>query len=199
MTPHPESPRLARAVRRCLPMAGPWTGVLYRSASPRYANWDDLLTGVGSKTAGARWNPPSSFRTVYTSLEVETALAESLAHFRDYELPLSRALPRVLVALEAKVRRILDLTDGGVRRALAVSEHRLRTEPWREQNRRGREAVTQSLGRLAYRADLEGLLVPSAARPDGRNLILFPANLGGPGSWLRLLNKDELPAFFEPM
>jgi RES domain-containing protein len=180
-------------------MAGPWAGILYRSASPRYANRDDLLTGIGSKTIGARWNPPNSFRTVYASLEVETALAESLAHFRHYGLPISRALPRVLVALAAKVRRTLDLTDGGVRRALGLSERRLLTEPWREQSRRGREAVTQSLGRLAYHAGLEGLLVPSAARPSGRNLILFPANSGGPGSWLRILTRDELPAAFEPM
>jgi RES domain-containing protein len=171
---------------------------LYRSASPRYANRDDLITGAGSKSAGARWNPPNSFRTVYASLEVETALAESLAHFRHFGLPVARALPRVLVALEARVRRVLDLSDGAVRRTLGVSDRRLRGEPWREENRRRREAMTQAIGRLAYRADLEGLLVPSAARPGGRNLILFPANMDGPGSWVRIANKEDLPEAIGP-
>jgi hypothetical protein len=35
--------------------------------------------------------------------------------------------------------------------------------------------------------------VPSAARNGGVNLILFPANLEAPKSWLRIVNKDELP------
>jgi RES domain-containing protein len=173
-----------------------WSGVLFRSASPRYANKDDLLTGAGSKTAGARWNPPNSFRTVYASLEVETALDEVLAYFRRYHLPILEAMPRVIVALAAKLQRMLDLTDGGTRRLLGVSERRILAEPWREANRRGREAVTQAVGRLAYEADLEGILVPSAARNGGRNLIIFPANLDAPQSWLRILNKGDLPKAF---
>jgi RES domain-containing protein len=121
MSPHPKAERLGRGLARCLPRVIPWSGSLYRSASPRYANKDDLLTGVGSKTAGARWNPPNSFRTVYTSLDPETALAEVLAHFRHYGFPVSKAMPRVIVSLEAKLQRVLDLTDGAVRRVLGVS------------------------------------------------------------------------------
>src|SRR5438876_1883581 len=109
---HSDSDRLSRALARCLGLTIPWSGDLFRSASPRYANKDDLLTGAGSKTAGARWNPPDSFRTVYASLDIDTALAESLAHFRHYGLPIAKALPRVLVSLEAKFQRVLDITQG---------------------------------------------------------------------------------------
>jgi RES domain-containing protein len=174
-------------------LTAPWRGELLRSASPEYASRDDIVTGAGSKTAGARWNPPNSFRTVYASLDVETAVAEALAHFRHYGLPVSRALPRVIVALEAKLMRSLDLTTGAVRRRLAVSKRRMLAEPWREEQRAGREALTQAIGRLAYRAGIEGLLVPSAARKEGINLILFPANLEAPRAWLRILNKETLP------
>jgi RES domain-containing protein len=79
--PHPESDRLRHALERCASRDVRWSGVVYRSASPRYANKGDLLTGVGSKTAGARWNPPRSFPTVYSSLDPHTALDEVLAHF----------------------------------------------------------------------------------------------------------------------
>ncbi len=157
------------------------------------AHHSDIITGAGSKTAGARWNPPTSFYTIYASLDVETAVAEALAYFRYYGLPVSKAMPRVIVALEAKLQRVLDLTDGSVRRVLGVSERRMLDEPWREEQKKGREALTQAIGRLAYEANLEALLVPSAARRGGENLIVFPANLDAPRSSLHIMNKEELP------
>ena len=196
MSHHPESDRLARALSKCTARAISWAGELYRSSSPRYGNKDDLLTGLGSKTAGGRWNPANSFRTVYTSFDLQTALDEALSHFRHYDLPLAQAMPRVLVALEARLQRMLDLTRGTVRRVLGVSGRRLAAEPWREEQEAGREALTQAVGRLAYEADWEGLLVPSAARSGGLNLIIFPANLDPPGSWLRVINRAELPRPF---
>jgi RES domain-containing protein len=103
-------------------------------------------------------------------------------------------MPRVIVALEARLHQVLDLTDGETRQVLGVSKKRFLEEPWREKQQRGREALTQAIGRLAYGADLEGILVPSAARKGGTNLIIFPANLDPPRSWLRIVNKGELPS-----
>jgi RES domain-containing protein len=193
---HPDSRRLARALKRCLPQAISWSGSVYRSASPRYANEDDILTGAGARRAGARWNPPNSFLTVYTSLDPHTALDEALAHFLHYGLPVAKALPRVLVSLETRVRRVLDLTDARIRRFLSVSERRLLDEPWREMQIKSQEALTQALGRLAYEDGWEGLLAPSTARKGGVNLMLFPANIEAPESWMRISNKAELPRRF---
>src|SRR5688572_15414666 len=164
MKSHPDADRLRRALEKCVPHAGPWTGDLFRSASTKYANKDDIVTGAGSRAAGARWNSPGSVHTVYASLDVETAVAESLQHFRHYRIPVSKAMPRVLVALEAKLERVLDFRDGDVRRALGVSEARMLGEPWREHQKKGREALTQAIGRLSYDLDFEALLVASAAR-----------------------------------
>jgi RES domain-containing protein len=186
------SDRLAHAMKRCATCVGPWGGDLFRISSPRYANKDDLLTGVGSKTAGARWNPPDSFRTIYTSLEPETALAEVLAYFRYYHFPISTAMPRVIVSFEARLQRVLDLTDGTTRRLLGVSVRRLLDEPWRKLQEEGREALTQTIGRLAYNEGVEGLLVPSAARKEGMNLIIFPSHVEAQKSWLKIINKEEL-------
>jgi RES domain-containing protein len=193
MAQHPDSDRLARALVKCAQHLCTWGGEVFRAASPQYANKDDVLTGAGSKTAGGRWNPPNSFRTIYTSLDLETAVAEALAHFRYYRFHVSAALPRVLVSFEAKLRRVLDLTDGGIRRLLGVSARRILAEPWREKQKRGREALTQAIGRLAYHANIEALLVASAGRRGGVNLVVFPANLDPPKSWLRVINKDDLP------
>ena len=191
--PHPESVRLRRAMERSSLRAVRWAGVVYRSASPRYANRDDLLTGVGSKRAGARWNPPRSFPTVYASLDPHTALDEVLAHFRHYGLPAESAMPRVTVAVRVDFARVLDLTDGATRRALRVSGRRMLREPWREKQAAGREALTQALGRLAFELGWEALVVPSAARKGGVNLVMFPNNLAS-ASTIAIINVRDLPA-----
>ena len=189
---HLESDRLRHAIERCASRAVLWTGVVYRSVSPRYGNKDDLLTGTGSKTAGARWNPPNSFPTVYSSLDPHTALDEVLAHFRYYGFPIESAMPRIMVSVRVRVARVLDLTDGKTRAALRVSKRRILDEPWREEQKAGREALTQALGRIGHEFGWEALLVPSAARRGGLNLIIFPANLFR-RSLLEIVNVGELP------
>ena len=175
MTSHPEFPRLAAAIRR-LPVR-PWTGVAFRSASPAYAGSRDLLSGEGVRRHGGRWNPAGAFAAVYASLSPETAIAEALSHFRYYAIPEADAMPRVLVALEASLAALADLTDGRARRALRVSRRRMRGDGWRRAAEQGRESLTQAIGRAAFEAELEGLLVPSAADRRGTNLVVFPARL----------------------
>jgi RES domain-containing protein len=189
---HPDSDRLRRAFERCRPRLIRWAGVVYRSASPRYANEGDLLTGVGSMRAGARWNPPNSVATVYASLDPHTALDEVLAHFRHYAIPIETAMPRVTVSVRVRLVRVLDLTDRATRSAIRVAKRRILREPWREAQEAGQEALTQALGRLAHELGWEGLLVPSAAGRGGTNLILFPGNLSR-RSHLEIINAGQLP------
>src|SRR5260370_25091694 len=120
MEKHPDSDRLAQALGRCERLLRPWAGVVYRSASVGYANRDDLLTGTGARQAGARWNPPSSMATVYTSLELETAVEEAFTHHRYYQIAIETALPRVLVSVRAVLQRVLNLVDQDGRRRLGV-------------------------------------------------------------------------------
>ena len=133
--------------------------------------------GRRQQSAGARWNPPRCFPTIYTSIDPHTALDEVLAHFRHYAIPIESAMPRVTVAVRVELARVLDLTDGTTRSALRVSERRMLGEPSREEQAAGREALTQAMGRLAHELGWEALVVPSAARRGGVNLIIFPDNL----------------------
>jgi RES domain-containing protein len=97
-------------------------------------------------------------------------------------------LPKIRVDLGT----VLDLTHGKTRSAVRVSERRMLNEPWREEQKAGREGLTQALGRLAHELGWEGLLVPSAATRGGTNLIVFPANLSRRSS-LEIINVGELP------
>src|SRR5580658_144445 len=152
MRRHADSDRLAHALTRCHHFTSPWTATVFRSASVRYANRDDFLTGAGSKAAGARWNPPDSFATTYTSLSLETAIAEALAHHRHFNLPVEHALPRVLAAAQVVLQRMLNLTEAKIRKTLRVNRDALLIEDWRAANANGNEALTQAIGRLAWQA-----------------------------------------------
>jgi hypothetical protein len=85
----------------------------------------------------------------------------------------------------------LDLSRGDVRRVLGISRERL-LGPWRADQHRGREALSQAVGRLAREAGLQGILYPSAARPAGRNLFLFPDLL--PPGGVVIVHAEQLPA-----
>jgi RES domain-containing protein len=161
--------------------------------APRDAKAARILAGRKSRREGGRWNPRGLCAAVYASLEPETALCELLATLcdgrpvrtGDTARELAGAAPCVLVGMECRLRKTLDLTDPAVRRALGVSARSLAASRWEHQQNKGREARPQALGRAAFEAGAEALVVPSARRRGGRNLVVFPENLGR-GSALRV-------------
>jgi RES domain-containing protein len=193
MKKHPLSSALAERLARCGDHYQSWTGVAYRSASVKYANRDDLLTGHGAQHYGARWNPPGSTATIYASVEIETAVAEALAHHRYYEMHIANALPRVLVAIHVELHKVINLVDVKIRRMLGTTRRELLAEDWRAVNNRRQESVTQTIGRLAAMMGCDGLMAPSAAHSGGVNLAIFPDNVAGERGRLRIINATQLP------
>jgi RES domain-containing protein len=177
------SARLA-AIGRSLDV--PFDAELFRFINPSYAKAVDIISGAGALHAAGRWNLAGAARLSYTSRDPETALSEALAHVRYYNLPTSKALPRVLVALRLKATRVLDLRDGQVRKALMLSEKTLRKLDWRGVNQRGSEAVTQAWGYALACSGCEAVIVPSAAEARGANVLVFPENLLGGSAFLVL-------------
>ncbi|MGC1275857.1 MAG: RES family NAD+ phosphorylase [Planctomycetaceae bacterium] len=177
LTPHSDRDRFVRRIGNMRPTAVSFQGVIVRSTTPKYATETDLVTGEGSRRYGGRWNP-IGVAAVYGSLTPETAMAETLAHHRYFQLPIEAVMPRTFVAIEARLRRVLDLTDGAVRQRLRVSERRLTSTDWRRDNDAGREALTQAIGFAAFTTGFEAILAPSAQDETGTgNLIIFPGNL----------------------
>lgn len=177
---HPECSRLISAMRR-LRADERGTGLdatVFRAAHPRYAQMPDLVSGVGAMVKGSRWNAPGALTVLHAAMTPEGALAEAMAGRRKYGLPDKLALPLVLRGIGIRLTRVLDLCDGGVRVSLRVSEDRLVGADWEAENRAGREAVTQAVGRAAAEAGFEGLIVPSAADPGARNVAVFVDRVG---------------------
>ncbi len=186
----PTLEQLKSRLTNLLSTAAEFAQAAYRSSAPAYANETDLLTGEGSRRFGGRWNP-IGITVVYLSLTPEVAMAEALANNRYFGIPIEDAMPRTFVAVETRLKAVIDLRSGSVRRRLQFSLARTLDVDWRKEVRAGREPITQSIGRAAAEVGVEAMIVPSAADPKGRNLLVFPENLE-PGSTIRVLNPDRL-------
>ena len=186
----PTVEQLQTRFKRLTTSAVDWDGIVYRSSTPKYATEADLLTGEGSRRWGGRWNP-IGIAVVYASLSPETAMAETFAHNRYYGVPIEDAMPRTFVAIEVKLKKVLDLRDGKIRQRLQISETQMLTVDWRNEVKSGLEPITQRLGQAAHATGWEGLIVPSATDAQGHNLLIFPDRLDAT-SVVRLLNADKL-------
>jgi RES domain-containing protein len=149
MRRHPQSNKLRERVLQCLPLVQRWKGTIYRATTLEYANRADLLAGVGSRMAGARWTPPGTFNAVYGSLKPETAMAEALANYREFGIPVSEAMPLVFVAVMVKMQALLDLTSADVQHVLKITRRAMIATAWEAEQERGNEALTQAIGRIA--------------------------------------------------
>ena len=166
----------------------PWSGVIFRSCSPRYARPTDIVSGYGSYRAGGRWNAPGIY-AIYGSIEPGLAVDESfnflLQHFgwQNRDIP-----PRMVVGIRVSLHAVLDLTNpANVSEQSNLEE--LLSEDWRKMNGEHRESRSQAFGRVV--ADLgEGLLAPSRIR-TGENLVIYPRSLR-PESRIEVLGEKDL-------
>jgi RES domain-containing protein len=149
--------------------------VIFRSAPPKWAAGKDLLTGLGSMKAGARFNAAGTFAAIYGSTTPELAMIESLAFQRRAGLPVHRALPLIFKAFSADVQRMLDLTDAVVLSELGLNPADLRAEAWWLFRARAEESKTQAVGRAAHACGIQAIQAASAHTLDhGTNIIVFP-------------------------
>lgn len=169
-----------------------FTGTVNRFIAPKYSDVDEMFAGNGPLHADGRWLAKGHCLATYTSLLPETALAEALASTRYYGFPDAKSAPLVFVTAEAALRQVIDLRDGKNRQRLRIAESAILDTDWREENRNGKEAITQAWGWALHGSGVEGFIVPSSANPGGSNLIVFPSNLKG-SSHLKVLSKIDWP------
>ena len=188
----PEVVELFDRIAKLAPRAIPFEGTILRSAGIPYANEQDLFSGAGASAFGARWNR-KGIRAVYGSLEIETAVQEAYQEFLSYGLPLSGIRPRVLAGANTKLSAVFDLTSLAIRRNIGFTLQELLEEDWKGIQAAGEESWSQAIGRGCRAAGLEALLVPSARRRHGKNLVIFPDQLVL-GSVLEPIAPHELPS-----
>jgi hypothetical protein len=147
--------------------------VWLRVADP---DWDDPLSGSYAERVGGRWNPPSSFRTLYLSADLETAQLQLDKMLRDSPVRVEDLDGDAYVLVAATLPRNQTCAD-------ALSEpglEALRLPPTYPVDARGRDvthATCQSIGHAVHDRGLRGVACRSACTADGRGteLAWFPA------------------------
>jgi len=170
---HPTFDEIKETIQKLSKAGKPFTGVCCRCTEPKFAN--QIVSGLGSQLHGARWTPKNSFPTVYLCDSVEAALQEYLARGRRMKLPDYKSLPMVMAWVRVKVENLLDTTDAEITPIINRFLARDKIH-WRAIQDR-REAVSQAIGRAIKEICFSGLMAPSQAMAEGRNVVLFPQKL----------------------
>ncbi len=148
----------------------------YRVTTLDYPRPASILSGEGSFLHGGRWNARGSFRAVYGSTTDTTAVAEARANADYAGMPQVLLAPRLLVAIEFDLSRVLDLTAVETMRALELNLEELGREDWRRLQEMGMESATQAFGRALVASGASALVAPSARVAGSVNLVYFPEN-----------------------
>ncbi len=189
LNPHPRFKLFETWIAKQAKSAARVEGEFYRVAGPRHTSAKEIIEGVGAFRSGGRWNPPGLMNTVYLSAQPETAMYEANENHRSLGMPLWKVMPKVTVAVRVIADAILDLTEKAI--ALPEPMATLMAEDWNAIMDGFGEATAQAMGRAAFSAGLQGLIVPSKPDPTGTNMLIFPRNLTSTCE-LTVLNPKDL-------
>jgi hypothetical protein len=147
--------------------------VWLRVADP---DWDDPLSASYAERVGGRWNPPSSFRTLYLSADLETAQLRLDKMLRDSAVRVEDLDGDAYVLVAATLPRNQTYAD-------ALGDPRLKalglppTYPVDAHGHDVTHATCQSIGQAVRDRGLRGVACRSACTTDGRGTELagFPA------------------------
>ena len=190
-TDAPDVLELFDTIKTLLPEAISFDDVVVRSVPVEFANSKDFFSGEGAARGGGRWNR-RGLRAIYASLDVMTATEEAFQNFIDYGFPMTSIRPRVTAGARVSLSHVLDLTDLSILDKLGYTLNELIEEDWKELQNAGEESWTQVIGRGCCQAGFEAIIVPSARRTEGKNIVLFPDELAET-STIEILGSEELP------
>ena len=182
-----QADRLARDMVKNFGRAEAFSGYCFRYVTPKYSSSLDAFSGAGSLKVSGRFHVKGNFVIVYTSTELKTAEWEYFHTARSAGIDTTFLLPCTVISATVKLSRVLNLTDAKVRRVLKVTLKELCGSTW---DGSLKETLTQAIGRFAYEAGFEAVLVPSVG--GGQNLNIFRQNLLAASS-LEIINADKLP------
>ncbi|HEX3110674.1 MAG TPA: RES family NAD+ phosphorylase [Thermoanaerobaculia bacterium] len=150
-----------------------WNGTVYRhmfaSQPPTRAN-----------TAGARWNEPN-VAAIYTSCERETALAE--AEYYIGLQPLRPRAKRTLYTIHVSLSKVIDLTAARLLAHLGITDDILASLD---------QGPCRTIGGAVSWLGHGGLLVPSARRRGGTNLVIYQQDLAADS--FEVTAEEEIPS-----
>ena len=172
-TAHPDFSHFFQVLSNSVVLVA-WQGNLVRRAPPRYLSRPYRFTGVGSVYAGGRWSVEGLMPTVYASADALTLAAEVNHKASRYGLVPAQLRAQLSIGMNWNLQSVVDLTAKATLRALKVTMAQITKCDWEAEQAAGREALTQAIARAAYERLAEALIVPSARRSGGVNVVYYP-------------------------
>jgi RES domain-containing protein len=127
--------------------------------------------------ADGRWQRGRSVGAVYLADEADTAWAEWYRALAELALPPTAWLPRDLWQVEVSLDEVADLSDEGRLRRVGLDPLQPDRVAW---------PPYQDAGAAIWREGCQGLIAPSAARPDNLVLCVFERDGELPGLGTRI-------------
>lgn len=126
----------------------------------------DPLSSRGSELNGGRFNLPGTKGILYASFEKVTAVAEVAKGLKARGINPNEYGPDDWWAYELELTssRVLDLADPKIMERLQISAAAIVGDEG---------AVTRQIGGQALEAGFEAIVAPSAAREEGKNIVIF--------------------------
>lgn len=129
---------------------------------------------------------------VYASTDLATLSAEAYFKARRYGWTVAQFQPQLVVSMRWELQAVVDLTSPATLKAFQIAKKEILDCDWCAEQTGGREAVTQAIARAAFEHLAEGLVVPSARRLGGVNLVYYPTHRRE-GTVIRTLNETAIP------
>lgn len=186
----PFQSHLTESFQKVIGLGDKYEKVCFRNVSPSYANQEDVLSARGSLINGGRYNYWGAFEVLYLACELRVCIDEMTQKIEDAGL-IANKLPRIIFGITVRLSNVLNLTNDSILAEIGITKSDLTGLNWKQIQSSKREALTQTIGRLAKEAGFEALLVPSARSPGRTNLCIFPDN--APADAYQMVNIDELP------
>lgn len=191
VTAHARFPYFFRVLSNAARLT-PWQGDVVRQSTPRWMSRPYRSTGVGSVFAGARWSVKGLMPTVYASTDPATLSAEANYKGLRYGWTPADFHARLTVGMHWELQAVVDLTVAATLKALKVTTKEIVSVDWDAEQTAGGEPVTQAIPRAAFEHLAEGLIVPSARRQGGVNIVYYPSHRRD-GTVIQVLDPTGLP------
>jgi RES domain-containing protein len=176
MAPHPDFPRFFDVLNKNLGLFTSRKENVYRQGLPRWMSLPYRFTGVGSVSAGGRWSVKRLMPALYASTDLMTLSAEAYYKCLRYGWTPTQFQPQLVVQMRWELQRVVDLTSATTLNALKLTKDAIVDCDWFGEQAAGREPLTQAVARAAFENLAEGLIVPSARRVHGVNLVYYPTH-----------------------
>jgi len=176
MTPHPDFARFFNALQNNPDLFTPFQADVYRQTLPRFMSLPYRFTGVGSVLSGGRWGVQRLMPAVYASTDLQTLTAEAYYRGRLYGWMPQQFKTQLVVTMRWELQAVLDLTAPATLKLLKVKNAEILACDWLAEQSALREAITQAIARAAFENQAEGMVVPSARRSGGINVVYYPTH-----------------------